>query len=704
MSPADSSFVRQLPPINGTVSDAGGSGLQRVTVGLFRDLPGTSQDGWWNGTTFTPQITELPTTVSSGRWSLSGAGLPSGAGLVEGLYVALAFAYDNAGNQGRSQVVVTVDKTAPTSVFFTSPVNGRLTSDLARITGRALDNTGGSGVTAVDLTIRRLSDNLYWNGSAWVAAPIRLSARSGGGFWSLSTALRPGPNLPNDSYVVTAFARDAAGNVSTSASLARVVGDLINPRPVWSSPINNSVSRALPALRGTVTDTGGSGVVSVSVGLLRLPDNSWWNGTTWTRAFTRLPARLTSGGAWQLLSPLPSGANLRSANYVAIAYATDGVGNEGQEDFFAIDTVAPLAPVIASPRNGSALTSVGSVVGTVRDAPNPGVAGSGVASVDIAIRRGRDGAYWTGSGWAFNTFFLPASVDGTSFRRDGGPAGTNLELGAYTVFVRATDRAGNTSSSSSAFTIRDSLAPTVTISFPANGQLLRSLSGINGTAVDNSVETVRGSSVAQVLVSLRRASDGLYWNGTAWSAIAASVPAALSADGKWTLAQAPTGANLRTDSYAIQATAIDRAGNRSVARASANVNTDATAPSLTIDTPTPNVLLRQLRRVSGTASDNPGGIGLDRVVVALQRQSDRLWWNGRAWTDTFTPLRATVTGNAYALTTGLPPTTATPAGSYLVIVQAFDRFNIVTQRQVVITLDPNSSAPLQPLSPSIVSS
>jgi len=119
---------------------------------------------------------------------------------------------------------------------------------------------------------------------------------------------------------------------------------------------------------------------------------------------------------------------------------------------------------------------------------------------------------------------------------------TSLADGTYTVQATQSDWAGNTgSSNTNTFTV-DNNAPVVTVTAPVAGQLynssgttfntgsLASWSGsISGTATDG------GSGVANVKVSIKRESTGLYWNGSTFSSASENLITATGTT-SWSLA------------------------------------------------------------------------------------------------------------------------------------------------------------------------
>jgi photosystem II stability/assembly factor-like uncharacterized protein len=309
--------VRTLTVIAGNASDA--SGIKAVRVALRR----RSDLQYWNGSSWQPDAYWLATT-GTGSWRVSDP-LPAGADLVDGDYILYAHATDQVGNGQTAKQTVRVDATAPAEVAFTTPTAGAALNALRAITGRATDNTGGSGIEKVAVRIRRDSDGRFWNGSAWNTTAALLPATDTRG-WGIRQGLPAGADLPAGLYTLTAYAYDKAGNQASRAIQVRV--DTTAPTSLtFTAPSANSVVTSLPAVTGTATDeAGGTGIARVAVRLWRKSDGRFWNGSAWV---TEPPVLLQTSGtaSWQVTSALPSGTNLPAGEYRLYGYAWDRSGN-----------------------------------------------------------------------------------------------------------------------------------------------------------------------------------------------------------------------------------------------------------------------------------------------------------------------------------------------------------------------------------------
>jgi len=245
----------------------------------------------------------------------------------------------------------------------------------------------------------------------------------------------------------------------TSSSIAVVslqVGaalDVTRPQIQITSPAHRSALRLFPLVSGVVVDPNGdprtgavtpSGIREAHVIILRIADRKFWTGSGFSSTLTRLPAQI-SGRTFRVTSPMPSGQNLLQGAYIVIANAVDVAGNASRSDNqVIIDTTAPVA-IFDTPRNNSTVRTLRSISGRTGDT------GSGVALVRVALRRA-DGQYFNGSGFQRNAFFTEVSRTNGRFSLNILRPGL-ITPGSYTAEVVVTDRAGNTSTTTSTFTL-----------------------------------------------------------------------------------------------------------------------------------------------------------------------------------------------------------------------------------------------------------
>ncbi|WP_419420274.1 Ig-like domain-containing protein [Legionella sp. D16C41] len=370
------------------------------------------------------------------------------------------------------------------------------------------------------------------------------------------------PNLTVGTYTIRATQANAEDESVPSVPILFTVTDTIAPAaPVITAPTNGSTTNDPTP---TISGTGESGAtVTVTEG------TSTVLGT----------ALVDSGGTWAL-TPITS---LTDGIHTIQATQTDVAGSTSPPSApvtFTVDTVAPAAPVITSPTNGS----------TTND-PTPTISGTGESGATVTVR------------------LLPSStILGTALVSPGGTWAltptTPLADGVHRIQATQTDAAGNTSPASTpvSFTV-DTTAPAApVITAPTNGSTTNDPTPtISGT----------GESGATVTVRLLPSSTVL---GTAL----------VSPGGTWALT--PT-SPLTDGIHAIQATQTDAAGNTSPASTPVSFTVDTTAPAAPVITtptngsttndPTPTISgtgepgatasVLQGSTVLGTALVNPGG-------------------------------------------------------------------------------------------------
>jgi len=258
-----------------------------------------------------------------------------------------AVARDAAGNQSASaaiSVMVSNSATDPTppTVSMTAPGNGStVTGTTVALSATASDNVGVVGVQ-----FRLNGTNL---GAEDTSSPFSIS-------WNTTSAL-------NGSYSLTAVARDAAGNQTTSAAISVMVS---NSAP---DPTPPTVSMTAPGNGATVTGTtvALSATASDNVGVVGVQFRL--NGTNLGVEDTSSPFSIS----WNTTTVL-------NGSYSLTAVARDAAGNQTTSavvtvtvsNTTGVDTIPPVA-AIASPVDGTAVSNYVTISATATD--NVGVAG-----------------------------------------------------------------------------------------------------------------------------------------------------------------------------------------------------------------------------------------------------------------------------------------------------------------------------------------
>jgi PGF-pre-PGF domain-containing protein/PGF-CTERM protein len=128
---------------------------------------------------------------------------------------------NNGGNDGggsKLNAVYLFDITAPSEITITNPEDGDRLSAQNTIEGTAVDNIE---VKAVNLTIRRNSDDEYWNGTTWKSNETTVSASADSGQFNTSSgnwSYDSSEITADDTYTISANVIDTAGNRNSSTT------------------------------------------------------------------------------------------------------------------------------------------------------------------------------------------------------------------------------------------------------------------------------------------------------------------------------------------------------------------------------------------------------------------------------------------------------------------------------------------------------
>lgn len=519
---------------------------------------------------------------------------------------------DAAGNRLATSDAVTLDTGLPQSGITTVGTYGPLTWP-GEISGTAVD--GVSGVARVEVQCRRASDGAFWDGLAWGAESVWVTA-AGTASWSLPMA---GAALPDEVAVtVRSRAVDRAGNLQDPVASAVLMHDGTAPAGEFSIAGAGVVAVALPAvtLRSQVT-----GAQSMR---FREGAGLW---TAWLPYAAEHPWVLGAG----------DGRKTITAGYRDAA----GNGLELSDDIL-LDQVAPVSSVGTAGGYGPG-TWPGVVAGGVTDAT------SGVAVVVVSIRRQPDGdeeATWDGAGWVVGgaPVWLAADLDGVGWS-------VVLPLAAlddgrrYAVSARAEDPAGNVEAVASASSfVFDSTVPSGGFTLGAGNPLY-----VNAISVVLHCTVSAGDHDLE----MRFRNDGEAFPAT-WVPYAATHA--------WTL---PVGAGPKTVHGEFRDLST---GNILSTLDQVTLDQQAPAAALVLGSSTYGPLSWSGNLGGVVADDGPAGVA--RVEVSLLRQATQ-YWNGAGWQAAAFWITVEAVGGAWAL----PLTAADLAGgtNYLVRCRAVDR-------------------------------
>ena len=389
-APADGATPSGMVTVSATASD--NVGVVGVQFLLDDSLLGTED------TTEPYFISWDSTTASSGPHRLS------------------ARARDAAGNLTTSAAVsVTIDNTAP-AVSITAPADGATVSGMVTVSATASDNTGVIGV-------QFLLDGVAL-GTEVTTGPYALS-------WDSTTA-------NSGSHMLSARARDAAGNLTTSATVSVTI-DNGAPTVSMTAPANGATVSGMVTVSATASDN--IGVVGVQFLLDGVP----------------LGAEDTTGPysiSWD-------STTANSGSHTLSAQARDAAGHVTTSSTVSvtIDNTAPTVSMTA-PANGSTPSGMVTVSATASD-------NRGVVGVQFLL----DG--------------VPLGTEDTTGPYSISWDSTAASSGSHTLSARARDAAGNFTTSPTVSVTIDNTAPTISMTAPANGAAVSGTVTVSATASDN---------------------------------------------------------------------------------------------------------------------------------------------------------------------------------------------------------------------------
>ncbi len=337
------------------------------------------------------------------------------------------------------------------------------------------------------------------------------------------------------------------------------------PTVSMTSPANNSLTNNNePTLTATASDDV-SGLASVQF------QYSSDGGSTWNNAGA---AETTAPFSYTFTSPLADG----SYEARAIAIDNSNFSTTSAVVSFTIDTVAPTVSLTAPANNSDTNNNKPALTATASD----NVGGSGLASVQLQYSSNGGGA-WINAGAAqtsgpFSYLFPAALADGS-----------------YEARAIAVDKAGNSTTSTVVSFIIDTIAPTVSMTSPANNSYtLNSEPTLVAMASDNT----GGSGLASV--QLQYSNGGGTWTNVG--------PAQTSGPFTYTFLSP-----LADGTYEARAIAIDNAAN-STTSAAVTFTVESVAPTSSVNALPPTTTTTSFT-VSWSGADYAGGSGIASFSV-----------------------------------------------------------------------------------------
>ncbi|MEO8064706.1 MAG: Ig-like domain-containing protein [Pseudomonadota bacterium] len=484
------------------------------------------------------------TTAATGNIQTSTMPLRIGGNTIWGEYFQGQIDELRVYNRALSQSEIQTDMVTPISsgaadvaspsVSVTAPANGATVSGTVTLSANAADNTGVAGVQfKVDGVNTGAEDTTSPYSVQWNTA--------GAGFGS---------------HTITAVARDAAANTTTSAVVTVTVsgGDSQAPTVSLTAPANGATVSGTTSVSATATDN--VGVVGVQFKL---------DGANLGAEDTSSPYSVQ----WSTTTATPGSHQLT-------AVARDLAGNS---------STSTVAAVTVNNGDGTAPT-----VALTAPAAGAAVSGSVTVSADASDNVGVVGVQFKVDGVDIGTEDTSASYSRTW---DSATASN----GTHSLTAVARDAAGNTTTSA-ARTVNvnngggDTQAPTVSLTAPASGATVAGSISITASASDN---------VAVVGVQFKV--DGV-------NSGAEDTRSPFSRT--WDSRTASNGA------HSLTAVARDAAGNTTTSAArSVTVNNgggDTTAPTASLTAPASGATVSGSISITANASDNVAVVGVQFKV------------------------------------------------------------------------------------------
>jgi hypothetical protein len=532
-------------------------------------------------------VTLVNDTNDDGVWT---ATLPFAADhSLDGTYDVTVTATDGAGKTSTVSRRVQLDTQSPT-LSITAPVASEIVpSNSYTIRGQVTDN-GGKGVS----TLQYSTDGTTWNnitlsGLNWSVANVNFAGASEG---ARTLYVRADDGLNPATQVSVAFNYDTAPPV-----LSEALG-------TSSQVIRSSTF----ILSGTASDTNSLASVAITA-----TKDGTSQGTVYSQTF--------AGSAPQpySFSQIVHSNGSDDGTWVYTVTATDVAGRTTVlTRTVLVDATPPALPVIgalSSPYYDVSLPVSGSASDT----------GSGVQTMEYSF----DNATWstlTGTDSWFATIILSSSLP------------TLSTDGIKTLYVRATDRAGNQRVQTATFRY-DTAAPAVT----ENAYSAATVTSNTGVSFNGAAQDFNGGTLATAFVHVTV-------NGTAQP----DIPVTANA-WNWTYPNTTEGP------AAIVFSVIDAAGR--TASVTRNVLIDKTPPTVAIGSPSAgDVISGTSVTIAGTAADTGSGLATGGVEYSL---------DGTTWS----PVDGTANWNKTITTSG--------EGAKTLSVRAHDNVGLVSSTATV---------------------
>lgn len=465
-------------------------------------------------------------------------------------YSVTAVVTDNAGNTAStawSFVVEVIMDVMPPIINVTSP-QGTIRTNTPRIDVSASDE---SGIESFAIRVVR-SDFVQVDGNTVFEGGTKAS-------------FRPANDLRNDTYSVAVDVTDKSGNVTNASWSFTVQVDTTPPVISTNSPLG-IVRDEMPRVSVAATDNE-SGIENIEIRVL-------------DSGFQRIGGRTVfQGGTTAAFNPDRA---LRNDTYTVGVKATDKAGNTADASWSFVLEADHTPPVVNST----------SPQGIIRDnTPRISVSAtddiSGIQNVEIRVR---------------NDAFQRIPGD-TTFQ--GGTVGsfspaTEMKNGTYTVGVKVTDKAGNTTDADWVFTIEvDEVPPTIGDTGP-HGIIRTSKPRVTVSATDD-MSGIKSISIRVIDAAFTRVAGATTFQGGTFASFS------------------PSG-DLANGVYSVGVDVTDKSGNVANTGWSFTVEVDTVPPAIVHTSPSGSVRPEN-PIISVAASDDLSGIA--NIVISVVDSNNR---------------------------------------------------------------------------------
>ncbi len=609
-------------------TDTGTSTTDAITKNTKPTIVGTAEAG--AAIKILDGATQIGTATadSSGDWSFT----PTTA-LTAAAHTITATATDLAGSTSLASTAktVTVDTSTPASPTVTglTAATDTGTSTTDGLTRNATPTIAGTLTAAAAGTKVEIYDGGVLIGTTTTSTTA----------WSFT----PATALATGAHTITAKAGDTAGNTSLASASKTITIDA-----ALASPVITGITAA--------TDTGASTSDGITKTLRPVITGTAEASATVTVYDSSPPTPTVLGtvaasaaGAWTFTPT----ADLAQGSHDITATAADAAGNTSVASVIktlVVDTGLPAAPVITGLTATSDL-GASSIDGITSDA-TPTVIGTAEAGATVRVLAG-------------GTLLGTTTADPTGVWTYTPT--TALTTGTKSITAEAVDLAGNTGPASAAFTAQIDTSAPATPAAPALAAASDTGTSATDGVTSDATPTLTGTTEAGATV---RVFDGGVQIG---SAIA-------DPTGAWSFTPA---ADLTLGAHPLTVTAMDVAGNTTVASAAKTVTIDTGAPSAPV--------------ISGlTAATDTGESATDEVTKTLK---PAITGTADAGTtiqvfDGAVSLGTTTTGAGGTWT--FTPAANLAAGSHAISAVALDGAGNASPGSPVTTLVVDATAPATP--------